>query len=75
MSFEIKLKVYLQNNDYVRRLEADREESIKRAEEWNRKYDRLVVRCADEQRVNLELIDLLRSHGIRYRPFVDMRTW
>lgn len=72
---KLELHVYFQNNDFVKVLQEDRAEALKRAEEWKQKHDRTVIQCADEQRVNLELIDLLRSHGIRYRPSADMRTW
>lgn len=72
---EFKLNVFFQNNDYVHQLEQDRAEAEKRAEEWKRRCERLVIRVADEQRVNLELIELLKVHGVKYRPTSDMRTW
>ena len=75
MPGEIKLNVYFQNNDYVRQLEQDRAEAEKRAEEWKLRCDRLIIRVADEQRINLQLIDLLQAHGIKYRFTSDMRTW
>ena len=75
MSGEFKLNVFVQNNDYVRQLEQERALAEERAKEWKNKHDRLVVRCADEQRVNLELMDLLKAHGIRYKLSSDMRTW
>ena len=75
MPGEIKLNVFFQNNDYVRQLEQDRAEAEKRAEEWKQRCQRLIERVADEQRVNLKLIDLLQAHGIKYRTTSDMRTW
>lgn len=73
--YELKLNVYLQNNDYVKQLESERDEAIKRAEELEQKNSRLIIDLSYEQRVNLELVDLLRSKGIRYRESADIRNW
>ena len=69
------LNVFVQNNDYVRQLEAEMEDFKRRAEEWEQRYRRIAAKCADEQRLNLELISTLQVHGIRFRPSADIRTW
>ena len=73
--YELTLNVYLQNNDHVKQLEKERDEAIKRAEELKQKNDRLIMDMAHEQVVNLELVDLLKAHGVKFRKSADMRTW
>lgn len=72
---DFNVNVYLQNNDFVRQLEAERDEALRQVASCVLRMGDLERRLVDEQHVNLQLIDLLRNHGIRYRPSADMRTW
>ncbi|NCB74181.1 MAG: hypothetical protein EOM51_05495 [Clostridia bacterium] len=75
MATEFNLNVFLQNNDYVRRLEADRDEALRREAEWRIKCKQAQDRLADAQHVNLELIDTLQLNGFKFRRTADMRNW
>lgn len=71
----IKLQVYLQDSDRVRMLEALLEDSKHNEQMWRERYKALEMKYANVQIVNIELIDELRAHGIRFRPSADYRTW
>lgn len=75
MSEPLEVNVYLQNNDHVRMLEALLEDSRKQEEVWHNRCRIAEMRLADEQHINLELIDLLKAYGFKYRGSLDMRTW
>jgi hypothetical protein len=75
MSDVLTLNVYLQNNDYVRQLEYDLAQSNKERDEWQRKFRDLDFKVAGIQKVNIELNDFIRAHGLRYRSSADIRNW
>ena len=72
---EFTLNVFFQNNDYVKRLEQERDLAQEQSEAMRVRLRRLELECTNEKHVNMELIDKLRDHGIRYRPSADMRKW
>lgn len=75
MRFPLDLNVYFQNNDYVKKLQAEIVAADGRAEEWKQKYKALQEHYCDVQRVNIEMSDILRYHGIKFREGLDERTW
>lgn len=44
-------------------------------EKLRKDYQRLEVRFGYEVTINNELVDLCRTHGIRYRSALDSSTW
>ena len=72
---EFTLNVFMQNSDYVKQLELERDEAIERATEYKLKYQAMSRKCNDEQYVNLELIDICKANGFKFRPGVDIRSW
>lgn len=75
MSPVFEVNVYVQNNDTVRMLEAQLEDA-RRSESLMRLRCAMVEqRLADAQHVNMELTDLLKSYGFKYRRTADMRSW
>ncbi|PKM73904.1 MAG: hypothetical protein CVU91_02325 [Firmicutes bacterium HGW-Firmicutes-16] len=71
----LEVNVYLQNNDHVRELEALLEDSKRQEEIWRQHCKAAEMRLADAQHINMELIDMLKSYGFKYRRNADMRTW
>lgn len=71
----VEVVVYLQNNDLVRRLEADCENAERMNTYWRERCLRAESRLGDAQRVNLELIDTMKAHGYKFRGTADMRRW
>lgn len=69
------VNVYLQNNDFVRRLEADLFDAKRQESLWRERCKVAESRLGDAQHVNMELIDTLKSYGFRYRQSADMRRW
>lgn len=72
---DFTLNVFMQNSDYVKQLEQERDEAIQRAAELKVKYQAISRKCTDEQYVNIELIDICKANGYRFRPGLDMRNW
>lgn len=71
----LEVNVYLQNNDQMRMLEALLEDSRQQKVFWRERCKRLEIDLGREQVVNLEMIDLLKSYGFRYRPGLDISAW
>ena len=71
----IKLIVEYQNNDYTKELERELAELKNEFGKLRQEVRRIEGKYADEMHVNLELTDLLRQHGIRFRQSADMRNW
>jgi hypothetical protein len=74
-STPVEVVVYLQNNDLVRRLEADLEDAQRKSGYWRERCLRAESRLSDAQRVNLELIDTMKLNGFKFRKSADMRRW
>lgn len=75
MAEAITLNVYLQNNDYVKQMELDLVNARIEAADWQLKYKQLSYKMADIQHQNLELIDICKVSGYRFRPALDITTW
>lgn len=73
--YDLTVHVVLTVEEHVKDLERQTAEANARVDEYKKKMRRYEVIAADEQRVNLELIDTLRANDIRYRPSADMSTW
>lgn len=71
----MEITVYLQNNDYVKSLETERDYALEELCKFKTQFKRLETRLGDAQRINIELVDLLRAHGIRFRPSSEISTW
>lgn len=70
-----ELTIYLEDGRRIRELEgkvAELEREASRLREELRRVE-FMYRC--ETVVNLELVDLCREHGIRYRPGLALRPW
>ena len=68
MANPIEIHVTYRNDDYVKDLEKRLAQAEERANRAEYRY-----RC--ECVVNMELVDLLRERGIKYRPALDKRPW
>lgn len=75
MPDSITLNVFLQNSDYVRQLEHELSEVRAQLERMNERYINLQSSYANVSHVNLELVDMLKVHGIKFRKSADIRTW
>lgn len=67
----LTLRVLLQNDEYVKTLEQGLTIANERVELLETRYRQLESNYARISHYNIELIDLLKSHGIRYRPHLD----
>jgi len=75
MAEPFRIEVTLTNSDYVRRLEGkiqDLQKQLKASQEHCRDLE---YRYGNELHINLELTDILRNNGIRFRPTLDNRNW
>lgn len=68
MADPIEIHVTYRNDDYVK----DLEQRLAAAEE---RANRAEYRYRCECVINTELTDLLRAHGIKYRPALQARPW
>lgn len=69
------INVYLQNNDYVKQLEAERDEALHKAAEYERRYRDLDRKYGNVMLVNIELCDTLKANKVRFRSSADSRNW
>lgn len=68
MGDPIEIHVVYRNDDYVKELEGKLAEAVAAKNRAEYRY-----RC--ESVINTELVDLLREHGIKYRPALESRPW
>jgi hypothetical protein len=73
--FPLEVNVYLQNNDHVRELEALLEDSRRQEAISRANCKAAETRLADALHINMELIDMLKAYGFKYRRNADMRSW
>lgn len=71
----MKLTVFLQNTDFVKALEHEIEALRENIAAEKKRFQSLETKYANLQTVNMELTDLCRYHGIKFRPGVDLKTW
>ena len=69
------LNVYVQNNDEMNRMQRELLEAIRQKDEAILAMKRLEIEVVGEKQVNMELCDLLRANGIRFRKTAEMRNW
>lgn len=72
---ELNVNVFLQNSEYVKQLESERDEALRREAEAVKRMNNAEFHHRCELQVNWELMDLLQRNGIRYRPSADMSKW
>lgn len=75
MSDVLTLNVYLQNNDYVKKLEQHIELLKRENTELQVKFQKLCLDYGHVQHVNMELIDTMKHQGYKFRKQSDIRTW
>jgi hypothetical protein len=71
----LTVRILLQNDEYVKTLEQGLVNANERASHWEKRCKKLELEYARASHFNLELIDLLKANGIRYRPCLDGGTW
>lgn len=71
----ITIRVLLQDSAEIKKLTLERDTAQNRANDFQEQLKRARNDMADVQRVNLELIDTLKSYGYKFRPNADVRTW
>lgn len=67
----IRFRVELLQPDEIQNLKSQIAALTASLQEEKKRYLRLESRYGDEVQINGQLIDLLREHGIRYRPSLD----
>lgn len=75
MTPEFNVNVFMQQSEYVKQLESERDEALRREAEALRRMNAAEFASRNEMTVNNQLIDLLQRNGIKYRKSADMRTW
>ena len=75
MDCDLTLNVYVQNNDEMNRMQRELLDAIRQKDEAILAMKRLEIEVVSEKQVNMELCDLLRANGIRFRKTAEMRNW
>jgi len=75
MDCDLTLNVYVQNNDEMNRMQRELLDAIRQKDEAILAMKRLEIEVVGEKQVNMELCDLLRANGIRFRKTAEMRNW
>ena len=75
MDFDLTLNVFIQNNDEMNRMQRDLIEAYRQRDEAIFSMKRLEIEVVNEKQVNMELCDLLRANGIRFRKTAEMSKW
>ena len=70
-----RLRVEYQENAQVLALRRELASTQAELKALQKRYTALDVKYAQESVINLELIDLCKLHGIRYRPGLDISKW
>lgn len=65
------IRVLLQNDDYVKRLEQQLQSANERAVQLEQQFNKLQADYMGLSCRNLEMIDTLKANGIKYRKGLD----
>lgn len=71
----LNVNVFLQNNDLVVEMQDKLNKMQFLVDEYKKEVSKLRTKLCDEQYVNIELIDMVKALGGRFRPGLDIRNW